>query len=179
MHYQKRFLLLFLIAGLVVFLALGCKPVGENGIDREAFQALEEYIYQIVPAVEDAKYDIDQWVGEVSDPQMLGWLECDAELIAEINERHLEGKFPDTSTIETWEAVSVTRGDCEWTIKGEELAPLVGKIRSAAEELAVQLQNISGAGEKTTEKMKSDLGKTVEEAYQAALQLRSMFGFEK
>ena len=109
MHYQKRFVL-FCLIWVLIFLTAGCRPVGENNsIDRDAFQALEKYIYQIVPAVEGAKYDIDQWVQDISDSQMLGWLECDAEVIAEINDRHLNDNFPDSATIESWNAVPVIR----------------------------------------------------------------------
>lgn len=179
MHYQKRFVL-FCLIWVLIFPTAGCRPVGENNsIDRDAFQALEKYIYQIVPAVEGAKYDIDQWVQDISDPQMLGWLECDAEVIAEINDRHLIDDFPDFTTIESWNAVPVTRGDREWTIDGRELASLVEKITSSTMTLASQLQDISRAGERVTEKESHDLGAVVEEAYQTALELRYLFGFEE
>lgn len=177
MHYRKRFTLHCLTCALIFF-AAGCGPVkGNNSIDREAFEALEKYIYQVVPAVESAKYDIDQWVKDTSDPQILGWLGCDAEVITEINDHHLNDNFPDSATIESWNAVPVIRGDREWTIEGREMALLVEKITSSTMKLALQLQSISQAGEKATEKEKRDLGEVIEKAYQTADQLRSLLGF--
>lgn len=179
MHYQKRFVL-FCLIWVLIFPTAGCRPVGENNsIDRDAFQALEKYIYQIVPAVEGAKYDIDQWVQDISDPQMLGWLECDAEVIAEINAHHLIDDFPDFTTIESWNAVPVTRGDREWTIDGRDLASLVEKITSSTMTLALQLQDISRAGEKVSDEERRNLSEVIEEAYQTAIRLRSLFGFEE
>lgn len=176
---RRNIFVAFILVLAVLLLAGGCGSAGNNnGIDREHFQAVENYVYEIVPAVEGAKYDIDQWFRDIADPQMQEWLECDAEIIAGINDSYLDEDFPDFALIEGWTEVPVTRGDEEWSIEGRELASLIEKIISATEELTVNLQAVSRVKEGVTEKERIEIGEAIEEAYQTALQLRTMFGFE-
>lgn len=164
----------------VFFLAAGCNPARKDSdIDRGHFQAVEKYVYEIVPAVEGAKYDIDQWSQDATDPQTREWLECDVEIIDGINERHLNADFPYFAAMERWSAVPVVRGDEEWTIEGDELVSLVKTIISSTGELTVRLKDVlSRNGEEATERDKRQVGEAIDEAYQAALELRSMFGFD-
>lgn len=179
MYRQKSFVLFFVMSIILLFLSAGCNPAGKNNvIDQEQFQAVEKYVYEIVQAVEGAKYDVDQWSQDNADLQILEWLECDSELIDGINNSHLIADFPDFTTIEKWSAVPVARGDEEWTIEGYELAALVKTIISASGELTVHLGDVlSRNGEEATEKEKRQVGVAIDEAYQAAQELRSMFGF--
>ena len=176
---RLKMFVVFIVTITALLFAGGCNPSGKsNGVEREQFQAVEKYVYEIVPAVEDAKYDIDQWSQDTTDLQTREWLECDAETITGINDSHLGAGFPDYASMKEWSAVTVTRGDEEWAIEGRELASLVEKIISSTGELTIHLQALSRNGEKVTEKEKRQIGEAIEESYQAALQLRYMFGFE-
>ena len=45
--------------------------------------------------------------------------------------------------------------------------------------LASQLQDISRAGEKVSDEARRNLSEVIEEAYQTAIRLRSLFGFDE
>ena len=176
--YKQKCCVLFFLIGLMLLIAAGCNPSGKNnGIDQKQFQIVEKYVYEIVPAVEGAKYDIDQWFGDIADSQILEWLECDAELIDGINNSHLNADFPDFALMEKWSDVPVVRGDEKWSIEGHELAALVKTIISSTRGLTVHLETASREGENVTPKERREVGEAMEEAYQTAIKLRSMFGF--
>lgn len=175
--YKLKCSVLLFFTGLLLITA-GCNPTAKNsGIDRRLFKIVEKYVYEIVPAVEDAKYDVDQWSLDKADSQTREWLECDAEVIAEINGRHLNDDFPDSATMEKWSAIPVARGDEEWSIEGRKLASLVERIISSTRGLTVHLETASREGENVTPKERREVGEAMEEAYQTAIKLRSMFGF--
>lgn len=178
--YKQKCCVLFFLTGLTLLIAAGCNHSGKNnGIDQKQFQIVEKYVYEIVPAVEGAKYDIDQWFGDIADSQILEWLECDAELIDGINNSHLNADFPDFTLMEKWSDVPVVRGDEKWNIEGHELAALVKTIISSTGELTMHLKDVLfRTGEEATEKEKRQVGVAIDEAYQAARELRSMFGFD-
>src|SRR5690554_3662423 len=111
---HKLMLLISLIC-LTAF-AVSCTPAH----DKAGFEYVKSYSEEIIPAVENATRELNNWLDDDSYDDINKLIEC-AEAITDINHRYWTEQFPDDRDIEKW-SIEREYNSLTWTIEGNELA---------------------------------------------------------
>lgn len=128
---MKRCLALLILLAVTVF-AMGCSE--EPVFDVDKFNYINEYVNEIVPAIEETRFDFDIWSTDMSNPEKREWLEMDTDKLRFIHQQYLTDDFPPFEEIMLW-VVPVSDGDKKWTIQGDELVPALEQMERSSNEL--------------------------------------------
>lgn len=158
--------IVFLLLLSVAVLAAGCRQ--KAVYDREQFNNIDAYVKEIIPAIEETRFDFDLWAADLGSVEKKSWLQMDAERIGHINQLHFTEDFPPYEEIKEW-VVPVSNGEKKWTIQGNKLAPALEQMELSSEELVLMINEIVQADDVAflagkREEIRSALTRTLETA---------------
>ena len=169
---MRKWIPLYLVLAAVLLITAGCSP--PEKFDRDAFLMVSAYADEILPAVGETLFDLNCWARGPEDEERIEWLLEHAEKLQAIGRRHAFDEFPAPSEMESWK-VNVKRGDDEWQVEGQELAPAVEQMKAAAEKLVALLHEIAAAGGDLTEAEQARVEAVKAEARRASDELHRLF----
>ena len=153
---------------------VGCGQ--ETVVDLEKFDHVNSYILEMLPLIDETKFDFDIWSQDLTSAEKREWLSMNAERIRKTNQLFLTPDFPAYEEIESW-TVPVTDGENnEWTIHGEELAAALEQLAPAGEQIVLLIGQIVQTDDQTVlAGKKEELGSALDKALAAAELLRNIF----
>jgi len=128
---MKKCCVLLLLFAVSSF-AVGCSE--EPVFDLDKFNNINAYVNEIIPAIEEIRFDFDIWGSDMTNTEKREWLEMDTEKLRYINQQYLTDDFPSSEEITLW-VVPVSDGTKKWTIQGDNLAPVLEQMERSSIEL--------------------------------------------
>lgn len=169
----KRFIVFLL---LLSFSALGVGCSQETVVDMEKFNYINAYVNEILPAIEETRFDFNLWVVDMGSVEKREWLEMDAKRIRDIEEHYCTEDFPSYEEIVTWIVPVLDDNNNNWIIQGDQLAPALEQVEAASKELALLIEQIMLADDELFLSGKSEeMGAVLNRAEEAAEKLRTLF----
>lgn len=164
----------FLLILIVSALTVGCSE--EAVFDLEKFNYINAYVNEILPAIEETRFDFEIWVTDLSNAEKRDWLVMDAEKIRNINQRYFTADFPLFEEIEAWVVPVTNDNKKRWTIQGDELAPALEQTALFSKKLVILIDEIIQAEDEFFLAGKSEeIESALTKAEEAAEKLRNLF----
>jgi len=153
---------------------VGCGQ--EAVVDLERFDHVDSYIVEILPVLDETKFDFNIWSQDLTSAEKKEWLSMNAVRIRKINQLFLTSDFPDYAEMESWTVPVTDSENNEWTIHGEELAAALEMLVPAGEQVVLLIGQIAQTDDQIVlAGKKEELGSALDQALAAAELLRNIF----